>query len=90
LLNPGINPIWERILENAGGEFRMIRGATFRYEVIAGHVRPDRTDQQIPKSHFEKALGIVPLTSTATIQGLRGPSFIYAILMDPRIRQTDW
>ena len=88
--NPGISSVWKRIQANVGCEFRMVRGAKFRYAVVAGHVIPDRTNQQNPKSHFEKALAIVPLTSTATIQSLRGPSFIYAILMDARIRQTDW
>jgi hypothetical protein len=68
----------------------MIRGATFHYEVAGGHVLPDRTNQQLPKSHFEKALAFVPLADTTVIQDLRGPSFIYAILMDPRIRQSDW
>jgi hypothetical protein len=68
----------------------MIRGAAFRYEVTGGHVLPERTNQQIPKFHFEKALAFVPLADTTAIQNLRGPSFIYAILMDPSIRQSDW
>lgn len=87
---PGIAPVWDRIKNKAGSEFHMIRGAAFRYAVVAGHVVPDRTNHQIPKSHFEKALALVPLENTAKIQNLRGPSFIYAILMDARIRQSDW
>ncbi len=86
----GIALVWDRIEENAGSEFHLIKGASFRYVVLAGHVVPDRTNQQIPKSHFEKALAFVPLGNTTEIQHLRGPSFIYAILMDARIRQTDW
>ena len=85
-----IAPVWDRIEKNAGSEFHLIRGATFRYAVVSGHVIPDRTNQQIPKSHFEKALALVPLGNTTEIQNLRGPSFIYAILMDARIRQSDW
>jgi hypothetical protein len=87
---PAINLVWERIENCAGQEFQMIRGAAFLYKASGGHVLPDRTNQQIPKSHFEKALQFVPLTGTTSIQDLRGPSFIYAILMDSRIRQTDW
>ena len=87
---PGIHSVWQRIELNAGQEFRMIRGAKFRYSLVAGHVVPDRTPQQIPKSHFEQALQLVPLLDTTSIQNLRGPSFIYAILMDGRIRQSDW
>jgi hypothetical protein len=82
--------VWERIRMNAGAEFRMIRGSRFQYTIVSDHVIPDRTKQQIPRSHFAKALEFVPLVSTAPLQQLRGPSFIYAILMDSRIRQSDW
>lgn len=90
MIAAGIAPVWDRIEKNAGAEFHLIKGATFRYAVVAGHVLPDRTNQQIPKAHFEKALALVPLGNTAELQDLRGSSFIYAILMDVRIRQTDW
>jgi hypothetical protein len=82
---PGIDTLWQRIESQAGAEFRMIRGGDFRFSIVAGHVIPDRTAQQIPKSHFEKALALVPLAGTAPLQHLRGPSFINAILMDSRI-----
>ena len=85
-----INTIWMRIKAFAGEEFRMIRGGTFRYRVHKCHVIPDRTNQQIPKSHFRKALSFLPLQDTVPIQHLRGPSLIYAILTDSRIRKKDW
>jgi hypothetical protein len=87
---PQINTVWKRIEDRAGAEFQMIRGGAFRYSIIAGHVIPNRTRQQIPKSHFKEALHLVPLANTVALQHLRGPSFIYAILMDSRIRQSDW
>ena len=86
----GIDTVWSRIQAHAGQKFHQIRGGTFTYLVISGHVRPDRTNHQIPKSHFEEALAHLPLASTVPVQHLRGPSYIYAILMDPRIRQNDW
>jgi hypothetical protein len=58
--------------------------------MVAGHVVPDRTIQQIPKSHFAKALDLVPLAGPGEIQQLRGPSYIYAILMDERISRDEW
>ena len=90
MISTTIATVWDRIEKNAESEFHLIKGAKFRYAVKAGHVIPDRTNQQIPKSHFEKALSLVPFGNTAEIQQLRGPSFIYAILMDARIRRTDW
>lgn len=86
----GIETIWARIESHADEEFYQIRGATFTYAVSGGHVILDRTNQRIPKSHFEKALQYLPLPNTVAVQHLRGPSYIYAILMDPRIRQSDW
>jgi hypothetical protein len=45
--------------------------------------------QQIPRSQFAKALDLMPLSGPGQIQHLRGPSFIFAILTDPRIAQSE-
>ncbi len=85
-----IELVWARVEAHAGEPFRQIRVNQFTYVVAGGHVIPDCTTQQIPKSHFGKALAYVPLPNTVPVQRLRGPSFIYAILMDQRIRENDW
>lgn len=82
--------IWQRIKEHEGKKFMQIRGGEFTYEVAASAVIPDRTNQNLPRSHFEEASRLLPLADTVPVQHLRGPSYIYAILMDPRIRQADW
>ena len=87
---PDVDAVWRRIEEHAGERFEQVRGATFTYRVGSGHVVPDRTPRQIPRSHFGRALDLVPLTGPGEIQALQGPSYIYAILMDARIRQGDW
>jgi hypothetical protein len=87
---PSIDTVWQRIEVHAGAEFRMIRGGVFHFSIVDDHVVLDRTDQRIPKSHFQKALDLVSLANTAPLQQWRGPSFIFAILMDSRIRQSDW
>lgn len=85
-----IATVWARISANAGSEFRTVKGEIFRYEIVSMQIALDRTNHQIAKSHVEKALSRVPLKNTATIKDLRGPSYLYAILMDDRIRQDDW
>ncbi len=85
-----IETVWGRIVAHAGRQFTQIRGATFKYSVEDGHIHPDRTNQRIARSNFQEALGLVPLGSTVPVEHLRGPSYIYAILMDHRIRQGDW
>jgi hypothetical protein len=87
---PNFEVVWKRIETEAGKDFALMRGAPFTYAVSHGAVHPSRTNHQIPKSHFEKALVLVPLKNTAVVQDLRGPSFIYAILMDERVRAGEW
>ena len=70
------NTIWSRIEAHAGQRFVQIRGGKFTYVVASGHVIPDRTNQQIPKSHFEEASKLLPLKNTVPVQHLRGPSYI--------------
>jgi hypothetical protein len=82
--------VWSRIEANAGETFHQLRGAEFRYAIQGNSVVPDRTNRSIARSQFEKALEIVPLDDTTSIQHLQGPSYIYAILMDKRIRQSEW
>lgn len=82
--------VWLRVEANAGETFAQIRGGEFTYEVRSGAVWPDRTNRGLPRSHFERAFELVPLRSTTAIQHLQGPSYLYAILMDDRIRQDDW
>lgn len=82
--------VWTRIQAHAGQQFQQVRGGVFSYEATSSAVRPDRTNQQIPRLHFERALARLPFPNTVVLQDLRGPSYIYAILVDPRIRMGDW
>lgn len=82
--------IWNRIVFHAGEDFHQIRGGVFNYTIDGNSVALDRTNQTIARSHFKEASGLVPLKNTLAVQHLRGPSYIYAILMDKRIRKADW
>jgi hypothetical protein len=81
-----VNQVWRQIEACQGEPFHLVRGAEFRYEIHGNQVVPDRVDYPIHRGQFEKALERVPLTSTNVVHDLRAPSYIYAILMDPRIR----
>lgn len=82
--------VWQRIESCAGETFHQIRGGEFTYEVRSGHVWPNRTERGLPRSHFARAFELVPLPSTVPVQDLQGPSYLYAILMDDRVRRDDW
>jgi hypothetical protein len=87
----GIDSVWARITHHAGEMFHLIRGGQFTYVVLGNSIKPDRTNRQIPKSDFARALPHVPFTSTTEVNhlGVQGPSYVYAILMDARISRED-
>lgn len=82
--------VWRRIIAREGDTFRLVRGQTFTYKVDGKVLRPSTVNQNLSRATFERALERVPLLSTADVQDLRGPSYLYAILMDDRIRERDW
>ena len=83
------NEVWARIVAKAGDTFHQVRGGAFRYQIRGDYLIPDRSNYPIPRAHFAEAFRLAPLRSTTDVHHLRGPSYIYAILMDPRIRQGD-
>ncbi len=85
-----VDIVWKRISENAGKEFRQIKGKPFTYSVTGNTVHLDCTNRSFTKKTIESALEFVPLNNTTPIQHLQAPSYLYAILMDERIRQSLW
>ena len=86
-----IDTIWNKITALEGETFRQKQGQQFTFEVKGEVIVPNTTNWNIPKSSFEKALEYVPLKNVAIIQRVcQGPSYVYAILMDQRIRNGLW
>jgi hypothetical protein len=80
-----IDAVWRRIETHARETFRQVKGAEFTYRVDGSSVWPDRTNRSLGKSQFAQALDRRPLVSTTQLQDLQGPSYLFAILTDPRI-----
>lgn len=86
-----IEILWERIKENEGQVFKQIKGGEFTYDVKGNSITLlSRTRRSISKNIFVKGLKHVPLDNTVPLQHLQAPSYLYAILMDSRIRKNDW
>jgi len=77
--------LWSRIVAHQGETFRQIRGGEFTYIVKGNAVYPDRTNRHIYRKNFEKALRRAPFANTVPLQDLQAPSYVYAIMTDPRI-----
>ena len=80
-----IDTVWHRIVAYSGEVFQPEHGKSFTYSVSGDAVYLDTTDQDLSRSHFEKALTRMPLSHPVQLSDLAGPSYIYTILTDPRI-----
>ncbi|MCT4662637.1 MAG: hypothetical protein N4A40_12320 [Tissierellales bacterium] len=83
-----INTIWNRIVENEGNEFKQIRGKVFKYKIKGNSIELTTTNRAIHKNVVEEAMKFVPLENTVPLQNLQAPSYLFAILMDSRIRKS--
>jgi len=79
--------VWNHIIQCAGQEFHTKTGITFTYTVTDECVIPNHTNYSLAKKQFQKAAEVPNLTGPGQINGIvRGPSYVFAILTDPRIR----
>jgi hypothetical protein len=77
--------VWNRVLAHQGETFWQIRGGEFTYIVRGNAVYPDRTNRHMSRKNFDKALERMPFLNTVPLQDLQGPSYVFAIMTDPRI-----
>ncbi|WP_293174253.1 hypothetical protein [Oceanithermus sp.] len=88
---PDLETVWGRIEAHQGEPFRLAMGQAFTYTVEGSAVVPSTTNVRIQKSQFAKALPHVPFQKVSDVpKDVFGPSYVYAILMDERIRDGDW
>ena len=78
-------------MAHEGSPFRTRRGYEFTYEIAADRFICDRTPWTIRRSDFELALGVVPTKGPSGLpRSVMGPSYVWAVLHDPRVRQDDY
>ena len=63
-----------------------MRGKRFSYQAHGHGVDMNTTNRILPRSDFQKAFERFPVSGPGDLQDLQGPSYIYSILMDPRVR----
>ncbi len=77
--------VWRSIVALQGQTFRLKRGQPFRYVVSGNSVVPTTTNRQLGRSQFMRAFGRLPVQGPGELNDLQGPSYLFAILTDPRI-----
>lgn len=90
MTKPDFEVVWRRIVALEGETFTQIRGGEFTYRVHGDALGLDRTNQDLTKTQVAEAYELAPLTNTVPVQHLRGPSYLYALIMDDRVRQGGW
>jgi hypothetical protein len=82
--------VWERITMHEGETFFTRKGLPFTYKLRSGGIISDRNGFWIAPSQFKLGFERVPLGKPSDLAGLWGSTTMYSLLMDKRIRETDW
>jgi len=86
--------VWDRIGRCAGQTFTTASGLPFTYRAPGDYLRIDRDGREINRSlsrtNFEKAARLMPAKKPSDIKESQGSAYTWAILMDKRVRQSDW
>jgi len=86
--------VWRRISKYQSVPFRTATGLPFTYEVEGTGIwffrDGKRVNRKLTRKQFEMALSRCPLSSTTEIKDLIDYPYLFAVLMDPRIRAQEW
>ena len=86
--------VWSRIESHQGEEFKTATKLPFTYAVEGAGIwffrDGRRINRKLTRSHVEKAIARCPLTSTTEIKDLMDFAYLFALLMDARIRGQAW
>ncbi len=86
--------VWRRIKSHQGEEFRTATRLPFTYEVEGAGIwffrEGRRIERKLTRTQVDKAIVRCPLASTTEIKDLMDYPYLFALLMDPRIRRGAW
>jgi hypothetical protein len=87
-------PVWRRLAHHQGKSFQTVRGLPFTFEIEGTGIwffrDGRRINRKLTRAQFEVALSRCPLTSTTEIKDLLDYPYLFAVLMDRRIRGQEW
>jgi hypothetical protein len=88
---PPFVEVWKNIKDYSGAIFYTKTGYPFTYTVIDDVVKTSRTNYALYMDQFEKAYALAPVKGPGEYSNMvRGPSYVWAILHDDRIRNKQW
>ena len=89
-----VEAVWSRIIKNQGEQFQTRKGLPVTYKVDGNGIwffrGGERINRKVTRSQVEVAISRCPLKSTTEIKDLMDYPYLFAVLMDPRIRAQAW
>ena len=86
--------VWRRIESHQGEQFKTATKLPFTYGVEGAGIwffrNGRRINRKLTRSQVEQAIARCPLRSTTEIKDLMDYAYLYALLMDARIRGQAW
>jgi len=86
--------VWKRIESHQGEEFRTVTGLPFTYAVEGPGIwffrEARRINRKLTRTQTEAAIARCPLSTTTEIKDLIDYPYLFALLMDARIRGESW
>jgi len=88
---PDFEEVWKRVVSRAGESFFTKTGLRFTYSVDGDRVAVNRVRHPIGRADLARAYGIIPVEGPSLLpSGVRGPSYVWAILHDARVSLKQW
>ena len=82
-----VDYMWENIKRHSGETFKTVTGIPYDFHVDGEYIRLHNTNWSIPKKDVENALLVKePTVSKFKKAGFQGPSYLYGIITDNRIK----
>src|ERR1700733_13805822 len=89
-----LDAVWQRVAAHAGEQFQAVRGLPFTFEVEGSGIwffrDGKRINRKLTRPQFGVAVSRCPLRSTTEIKDLMDYPYLFALLMDERIRAQAW
>jgi hypothetical protein len=86
--------VWDRIKTHQGEDFSTARGLPFTYLIEGAGIwffrEGRRINRKLTRTQVDAAIVRCPLSSTTEIKDLMDYAYLFALLMDARIRGQAW
>lgn len=76
------NSVWDRVVSMEGHRFSTSRGKKFSYKVTGEYVVVRQSQARIPRSQFDKAMKMWPVTGPSRLVGVYAPSVVWAVMKE--------